>query len=109
MILEHNPNWPHIPDYPYRISIIRGFGSRKTNSLFNVVNQQQPDIDKSYLYAKEPYETKYQFLINKRESTGFKHFNDSRDFIKYSNDMDIYINIKKYSPNKKRKILFLMI
>ena len=30
-----------------------------------------------YLYIKDPYEAKYQFLINKRESTSVKHFNDS--------------------------------
>ena len=42
---EHNPNWPQILDHPYRILIIGGPGSEKTNSLFNVINQQ-PDIDK---------------------------------------------------------------
>ena len=48
-------------------------GSGKTNSLFNLINQQS-DIDKIYLYVKDPYEAKYQFLINKRESTGLTHF-----------------------------------
>ena len=42
---ELNPNWPQIPDHPYRILIIGGSGSAKTNSLFNIINQQ-PDIDK---------------------------------------------------------------
>ena len=67
----------------------------------------QPDIDKIYLYAKDPYESKYQLLINKRECTGFKHFNDSKAlFIAYSNDMDdIYKCIEEYNPHKKRKIL----
>ena len=66
------------------------------------------DIDKIYLYAKDPYEAKYQFLINKRESTGSKYLNDSKAFIEYSNDMDdIYKNIEEYNPNKKRKILIL--
>ena len=55
---EHNPNWPQILDYPYRILIIGGSGSGKTNSLFNLINKE-PDIDKSYLYAKDPYEVKY--------------------------------------------------
>ena len=59
-----------------------------------------------YLYGKDPYEAKYQFLINKRESTGLKHFNDCKAFIEYSNDMDdIYENIEEYNPNKKRKVL----
>ena len=45
-------------------------------------------------------------LVNKRESTGLKHLNDSKTFIEYSNDMDnIYENIEEYNPNKKRKIL----
>ena len=102
---KHNPNWPEIPDYPYRVLIVGGSGSGKTNSLFNLINHQ-PDIDKIDLYTKDPYEAKYQFLINKREDAGRKHFNDSKAFIKYSNDMDnIYKNIEEYNPNKKRKIL----
>ena len=68
---EHNPNWPQIPDHSYRILIIGGSGSGKTNSLFNLINQQ-PDIDKIYLYTKNPYEAKYQLLINKRECTALK-------------------------------------
>ena len=62
-IKEYNPNWPQIPDHPYRILIIGGSGSGKTNSLFNLINYQ-PDIDKMYLYVKDPDEAKYQ-LINK--------------------------------------------
>ena len=66
---EQNQKWPHIPDHPYRMLIIGDSRSGKTNSLFNLINYQ-PDIDKIYLYAKNPFEAKYQFLINKRESTG---------------------------------------
>ena len=57
------------------------------------------------------FEVKYQFLINKRKCTGLNHFNDSKAFIEYSNDMDnIYKNIEEYNPNKKCKIqLFLII
>ena len=65
-INEHNPNWSQIPDHPYRILIIGGSGSRKTNSLFNLTNQKL-DIDKIYLYANDPYEVKYQFLTKIRE------------------------------------------
>ena len=46
-IKEHKPNWPEIPDYPYRILIIGGSGLGKTNSSFNLINQQ-PDIDDIY-------------------------------------------------------------
>ena len=41
------------------------------NALLNLVNKQS-DIDKIYLYAKDPYKAKYQFLVNKRESTGLE-------------------------------------
>ena len=61
---ENNSNWPQIPDHPYRILIIGGSGSGKANSLFNLINQQ-PDIDKIYIYAKDIYEAKCQFLIKK--------------------------------------------
>ena len=104
---EHNPKWPYIPDHPYRILIIAGSWSGKTNVLLNLINNQ-PDIDKIYLYAKDPYEAKYQFLINKREGTGLKHFNDSKAFTEYSNDMyDVYKNIDEYNIDKERKILIV--
>ena len=94
-------------DHPYRILTIGASGSGKTNSLFNLISLQ-PDIDKIYLYTKDPYEAKYQFLINKRESTSLKHFNDSKASIEYSNDMDdIYKNTEKYNPNKKCQILIV--
>ena len=104
---ELNPNWPKAPDDPYRIQITRGPGSGKTNSLFDLI-RQQPDINKVYLYAKDPYEAKCQFLINKRKSTGLKHFNDSKIFIEYMNNMnDTYKNIEEYNLNKKRKLLIV--
>ena len=62
---KHNKNWPYIPHHPYRTLIIGGSG--KTNALLNLI-ENQPDIDKTYLYAKDPYEAKYQYLINKGES-----------------------------------------
>ena len=88
-----NLNWPQVPDHPHRILMIGGFGFGKKNSLLNLINQQ-PDIGKMYLYAKDPFEAKYQFLINKRKSTDLKHFNDSKALIEYSNYIDdIYKNI----------------
>ena len=104
---EYNPNWPEIPDHPYRILITGGSGSGKTNALLNLINHE-PDTDKTFLYAKDSYEAKYKLLINKRESTGLKYFNNSKAFIEYSNDMDdIYKDIEEYNPNKKRKILIV--
>ena len=100
-IKEHNPNWPEFPDHPYKILIIGGSGSGKTNALLNLINHE-PDIDKNALYTKDPYKAKYQFLINKRESTDLKYLNDSKAFIDYSNDIDdIYKNIEEYNPNEK--------
>ena len=77
------------------------------NSLFSLINHQ-PGIEKIYLYAKDPYEAKYQFLINKRENRGLKHWNNSKVFIEYLNYMgDIYKNIGECNPNKKHKILIV--
>ena len=98
---EHS-NWSQIPD-PYIILRIRGSASGKKNLL-----SQQPNIGKVYLYAKDPYEAKYQFLIHNKQSTGLKHFNDFKAFIEYCNNMDdIYKNIEEYSPNKKQKVLIV--
>ena len=72
---EHNAKRPYIPDHPYRILIVGGSGSRNTNALLNLINNQ-PDIDKIYLYAKDPYEEKYQYLIKKREKVGLYHYDD---------------------------------
>ena len=84
-----------------------GSVSGKTDALLNLI-KKQPNIDKIYLYAKDPYEAKYQFLINKRESTGLKHFNDLKPFIEYSNDMqDVYKNNDEHNIDKERKILIV--
>ena len=102
-IKEHNTNWPQISDHPQRTLIIGCYGSGKTNSFSNLINQQ-PDIDKIYLYAKDTNEANYQFLINKRKSTILKHLNGSIAFIEYSNNMNkTYENIEEYNPNKRRK------
>ena len=82
MVIKNNSKWPYISDHPNRILIIGGSGSGKTNALLNLMNTQQ-DIDKIYLYVKYPYEAKCQYLINKPESTGLKHFNYPKAFIEY--------------------------
>ena len=79
-IKEHNLKWPVIPDQPSKILIIGGSGSAKTNALLNLINHE-PDIDKNYLYSKDPSEAKNQLLINKRESTGLKYLNDPNALI----------------------------
>ena len=101
----HNENWPYIPDHPYRILIIGGSGSGKTNTLLNLINEQR-DIDKIYLYAKDLSESVYEHLIKNRANAGIKHLNDSKAFIECSNTMDdVSENIDDYNPNRKRKVL----
>ena len=61
-----------------------------------------------YLYPKDPYKAKYQYLINKREGVGINHFKDLKAFIEYSNDMNnVYRNINYYNPDKENKILIV--
>ena len=97
---EHNEKWPYIPDHPYRIIIIGGSGSGKTNALINLINEQN-DIDKIYLYARDLSEPKYEYLIKKREDAGIKHLNNPKAFVECSNTMDdVYENINDYNPMK---------
>ena len=101
-IKEHNHNWLEIADHQYRILIAGRFGSGsgKTNALLNLINHNS-GID-IFLYAKDPYESKYQLLNSKRKITFPKHLNDSKAFIEYPNDIDdIYKKIEEYNPNKK--------
>ena len=91
--IKYNPNWPYIPDHLYRILIIGGTGTGKTNALLNLINNQ-PDIDKIYLYAKE--------------SVDINRLNYRKTFIEYFNNMDkVYKNIDNYNPNKENKILIV--
>ena len=101
----HNEKWPYIPDHPYRILIIGGSGSGKTNALLNLISQQD-DIDKIYLYAKDLSELKYELLIKKCEDAGTKHLNDPNALIECSNTInDVYENFDDYNPNRQRKVL----
>ena len=102
---EHNEKWPYIPDHPYRIIIIGGSGSGKTNALINLINEQH-DIDKIYFYARDLSKPKYEYLIKKRENVGIKHLNNQNAFIECSNTMDnVYEDINDYNPIRKRNKL----
>ena len=103
---KHNEKSPYIPDHPYRIFIIGGSGSGKTNTLLTLIKEQDNDdlIDKIYFYAKDLS----KFLIKKWKNSGIKHLNDPNAFIECSNTMnDVYENIDNYSLNRKRKILIV--
>ena len=87
--------------------IIGGSGSGKTNTLLNLINEQN-DIDKVYLYARDLNEPKYKTLIKEREDAGIKHLNDPYAFIECSNTMDdVYDNFHDYNSSRKRKILIV--
>ena len=79
---SHNLKWSYITDHPCRILKIGGSGSGKTNALLNLINDQ-PDIDKIHLYAKDPCEAKQQFSSNKSESTELKCCDDPKAFTEY--------------------------
>ena len=109
-IKDHNPNWPEISDHPCRILVVGGFGSGKTNTLLNLIDHEV-DIDEIYLYAKDPYEAKYQLSIPKRKRTGLKYLNDWKAFIEYPMIWIIFIRILKNTRQIKNEkySLYLMI
>ena len=106
--INHNTNWPYLPDYPYRILIIGGSGSGKTNVLLNLIKDQRQDIDKIYLYVKDPPKSKYQLLIHEKEKSGIENLKHPKAFIDYSQTIDdVYEKLEVYNPTKKRRVLIL--
>ena len=99
---EHNENWSYILHHLYKILIIDDSGSGKTNSLLNLINEQD-DIDKIYLYAKDLSEPKCELLIKKREDAGIKHLSNPNAFIEFSNTMHgVYENINDTTQAEKK-------
>ena len=93
--IKHNLKWPYIRDHPYRMLMIGGLGSGKTNVLLNLIKQQWPDIYKIYLYVKGPLEWMYQLLINGREKVGNETLKNPKVFIYYSQAIDdVYENLQ---------------
>ena len=75
--------------------------------ILNLINEQN-DIDKIYLYARDLNEPKYKILIKKREDAGIKHLNDPNAFIVCSNTMDdVYEDIDNYNPKRNKKVLIV--
>ena len=81
--VNRNVNWPYIPDHPYRILVIGGSGSGKTNVLLNVIKPRQPDTDKICLNIKDPLESKYLLLIKGREKVGIEIIKNPKTFTDY--------------------------
>ena len=102
--INHSPNWSDIPDHPYRIFIIGGSGSGKTNVSLRLIKHQRPDINQIYLYVKDPSQSKYQLLINEKEKIGNKTSKNPKVFIDYSQTIDdVYENFEDYNPTKKKE------
>ena len=106
---KHNEKWPYIPDHPYRILIIGGSGSGKTNTLLNLINEQH-NIDKIDLYVRDLNKPKYENLIKKRKDAGIKHLNDLNAFIECSNRWMVFMTIFMIiiQVGKEKSLLFLM-
>ena len=106
--INDNPNWPYIPDDPDRILIIGELRSGKTNVLLNLIKHQRSDIGKVYLYVKDPFESKYQMLFNRRKKVGIKELKNPKAFIDYSETInDGYENLEDYNQTKKRTALIV--
>ena len=106
--ISPSPNQLCIPDYPYRILIISGSGSGKTNPLLNLIKHEQHDIDKIYLCVKDQLKSNYQLLINRREIVGINKLQNPNALINYSQTSDVvYENLEDYNPTKTRKVLIV--
>ena len=93
------------PDHPYRILIIGGSGSGKTNVLLNLIEHQWPDINRIFLYVKDPFESKYRLLINGREKVGIKKLKHPKAFIDYSQTIDdVHENLEDYNPKSVNNV-----
>ena len=95
-------------NWPFRILIVGPSGSGKSNTLLHLINNLHP-IDKTYLYAEDIHEPKYEYFINKREQTGIKNVNDHpHAFIEYSDGMnDVLDDTNSYNKNRDKKVLIV--
>ena len=76
--------------------------------FLNLIKHQRPDIDKIYLYVKDPFKSKYQLLISGREKVGIEILKNSKAFIDYSQKIDdVFEHFEDYSQRKKRRVLIV--
>ena len=102
--INDNPNWPYIPDQAYRILIVDGSGSGKSNVLLNLIKHQKTDIDKIYLYIKDLFETKYQLPINGKEKVGIENLKNPIAYIDYLQTIDdVYEKLADYIIQQKKE------
>ena len=102
--INHNPNWSYIPDHPYIILIIGGSGLGKANMLLNLIKNHWPDFKKIYLYVKDPFELKYQLVMNGREKVEIEILKNPKAFINYLQTIDdAYENLEDYNPTSKKE------
>ena len=97
-------------EWPFRMLIIGPSGSGKTNTLLHLINylHDTNPIDKIYLYAKDLWEPKHEYLINKRKQAGIKNLDDTHAFIEYSDNMNnVYDDIKNYNKKRENKMLII--
>ena len=105
-------NWLQISNHPYKILITRSTGSGKTNTILILIKQQSYDdysiTDKIYLYVKDLFEVKYQYLIKKRKNIGLTKLKHLKALIEFSNNIqDVYKSIKEQSPRRKCDALII--
>ena len=106
--INHNSNWLCIPDHAYRILIIGGSRSGKANALLNLIKHKWTDIEKKYFYVKDSFESKYQLLINWRETVRIEKLKNPKGFTDYSQTIDhVYENLEDYNPTNKRRVLIM--
>ena len=98
--INRTPNWPYIPDHPCRIIIIGGSGSGKNTVLLNLIKYQQPDIDKTYLYVKDKYESNHLLMEQKQQE--LKKIKAFTDYLQTINN--VYENFEDYNPREKRRV-----
>ena len=90
-IMKNYDESVEINDNPYRILLIGGVGSWKTNVLLNFIKHQRPNIDKIYLYVKDPLKSRHKLLINGKEKVGIENLKNSNAFINHSQTIeDVY-------------------
>ena len=74
--------------------------------LLNLIKNQPEDI---HLYVKDPFESRYQLLINRTEKEGIKKSKNPRALIDYSQRTDDgYENLEDYNPKKKNKFWYCL-